>query len=176
MFKSWSNPRAVTYRKINKTPADVIGTAVNVQTMVFGNMGADSGTGVLFTRNPSTGEDVLYGEFLQVREGGSSGKLLWHRRTLIWIVRLLRYKKNNLASCLLASSHLPHHFILPLALQDAQGEDVVAGIRTPKPIAQLKELNPAVYEELYATVKGLEERMGDMQVRLAKEWWSVCWY
>jgi pyruvate, orthophosphate dikinase len=79
--------------------------------MVFGNMGADSGTGVLFTRNPATGEDVLYGEFLQ----------------------------------------------------DAQGEDVVAGIRTPQPIAQLKALNPAVYDELYATVKSLEAGMGDMQ-------------
>ena len=86
VFASWYNPRAEVYRKINKIP-ESLGTAVNVQIMVFGNMGDDSGTGVAFTRNPSTGEKKLYGEYLI----------------------------------------------------NAQGEDVVAGIRTPQPIDKLKE-------------------------------------
>ena len=94
VFRSWNGKRAVDYRNFNKIPHD-LGTAANVQTMVFGNMGSDSGTGVAFTRNPSTGEKQLYGEFLP----------------------------------------------------NAQGEDVVAGIRTPMTIAQLRETFPAVYEQ-----------------------------
>lgn len=89
VFKSWSNPRAITYRKLNKIP-DNLGTAVNVQAMVFGNMGNDCGTGVGFTRNPSTGEKKFYGEYLL----------------------------------------------------NAQGEDVVAGVRTPSPIENLKKEMP----------------------------------
>ena len=94
VFNSWMGKRAVDYRRINRIPDD-LGTAVNVQTMVFGNMGANSGTGVAFTRNPSTGKKELYGEYLL----------------------------------------------------NAQGEDVVAGTRTPNPISQLRKELPKVYQE-----------------------------
>jgi pyruvate,orthophosphate dikinase len=110
VFNSWNNPRAITYRKINEIPHDW-GTAVNVQTMVFGNLGEDSGTGVAFTRNPSTGENVFYGEYLF----------------------------------------------------NAQGEDVVAGIRTPQPISSLAEVMPEVYNQLVEIYKKLELRYRDMQ-------------
>jgi len=110
VFASWNNPRAVKYREIHEIPGDW-GTAVNVQVMVFGNMGDDSGTGVAFTRDPATGENVLYGEFLM----------------------------------------------------NAQGEDVVAGIRTPEPIAELKRLKPKIYAELEAIYKKLENHYKDMQ-------------
>ncbi len=110
VIKSWNNPRAVSYRKINKISADIVGTAVNVQTMVFGNMGEDSGTGVAFTRNPSTGEKEFYGEYLM----------------------------------------------------NAQGEDVVAGIRTPKHISELEDEMPEVYEELQEDFAKLEEFYKDM--------------
>lgn len=110
VFKSWSNDRAVTYRRINGITG-LKGTAVNIQSMVFGNMGNDSGTGVAFTRNPSTGEKKFYGEFLM----------------------------------------------------DAQGEDVVAGIRTPLPISELKEINPPIYEQLIDLKDTLEAHYKDMQ-------------
>ena len=110
VFKSWNIPRAVTYRKINKID-DSLGTAVNVITMAFGNLGNDCGTGVCFTRNPSTGENKLYGEFLI----------------------------------------------------NAQGEDVVAGIRTPMPIAQLEQEMPAIYKELCEITSNLEKTYRDMQ-------------
>lgn len=110
VFDSWNNNRAVVYRRINKIP-EHYGTAVNVQEMVFGNCGDDSATGVLFTRNPSTGENKLYGEFLV----------------------------------------------------NAQGEDVVAGIRTPQPIARLEELMPASWEELNRICKQLEAHYKEMQ-------------
>jgi len=110
VFRSWDNDRANVYRKMHGIPYSW-GTAVNVQSMVFGNMGDDSGTGVAFTRNPSTGENVLYGEYLM----------------------------------------------------NAQGEDVVAGIRTPQPIAQLKEQNPDVYAQFVAITKKLESHFKDMQ-------------
>ncbi|MDR0570669.1 MAG: pyruvate, phosphate dikinase [Clostridiales Family XIII bacterium] len=110
VFRSWDNPRAVYYRRMNDIPSSW-GTAVNVQSMVFGNMGDTSGTGVAFSRNPSTGEPKLYGEFLM----------------------------------------------------NAQGEDVVAGIRTPQTIDQLKEQNPAVYDEFYDIVYKLEDHYRDMQ-------------
>ncbi len=110
VFASWNNPRAVKYREIHEIPGDW-GTAVNVQVMVFGNMGDDSGTGVAFTRDPATGENVFYGEFLM----------------------------------------------------NAQGEDVVAGIRTPEPIAELKRLKPKIYAELEAIYKKLENHYKDMQ-------------
>lgn len=110
VFRSWMNPRAIAYRKIYNIPDDM-GTAVNVQTMVFGNMGDDSGTGVAFTRNPATGENEFYGEFLM----------------------------------------------------NAQGEDVVAGIRTPLPISKLKEVMPHVYEQLLKVRRILESRLKDMQ-------------
>jgi pyruvate,orthophosphate dikinase len=110
VFRSWDNPRANTYRRLNGIPYEW-GTAVNVQSMVFGNMGDDSGTGVAFSRNPSTGENVLYGEYLF----------------------------------------------------NAQGEDVVAGIRTPKPISDLKQDNPALYEQFFAIAKKLEGHYKDMQ-------------
>lgn len=110
VFRSWNNQRAIIYRRINKIPDD-LGTAVNVQSMVFGNMGNDSGTGVAFTRNPSTGEKHFYGEFLL----------------------------------------------------NAQGEDVVAGIRTPKNIEELKELMPEVYEQLINVSNLLERHYKDMQ-------------
>jgi len=110
VFNSWNTKRAVTYRKINKI-SDDLGTAVNVQEMVFGNMGEDSGTGVGFTRNPSTGEKEYYGEYLL----------------------------------------------------NAQGEDVVAGIRTPLPLSNLKNDLPEVYEELIKIVTLLEEHYRDVQ-------------
>jgi len=110
VFNSWNNKRAITYRKINKIPDD-LGTAVSVQEMVFGNMGEDSGTGVGFTRNPSTGEKEYYGEYLL----------------------------------------------------NAQGEDVVAGIRTPMPLSSLKNDLPKVYEELIKVVQLLEKNYKDVQ-------------
>ncbi len=110
VFNSWNTKRAVTYRRINKIPDD-LGTAVNVQEMVFGNMGEDSGTGVGFTRNPSTGEKEDYGEYLL----------------------------------------------------NAQGEDVVAGIRTPLPLSNLKNDLPEVYEELIKIVTLLEKHYRDVQ-------------
>jgi len=110
VFASWNNKRAINYRKINKIP-EQWGTAVNVQTMVFGNMGSDSGTGVGFTRDPATGEKRLYGEYLL----------------------------------------------------KAQGEDVVAGIRTPKPLSKLKEEMPEVYKELSRVTQRLEKHYRDVQ-------------
>ncbi|RNC29872.1 MAG: Pyruvate, phosphate dikinase [Candidatus Dichloromethanomonas elyunquensis] len=110
VFRSWNNQRAKFYRKVNHIPDD-IGTAVNVQSMVFGNMGKDSGTGVAFTRNPSTGEKVLYGEFLM----------------------------------------------------NAQGEDVVAGIRTPLPITSLQEENAELYGQFCQIASNLEKHYRDMQ-------------
>ena len=110
VFRSWNNPRAIYYRKINDIPSSW-GTAVNVQEMVFGNTGDRSGTGVAFSRNPATGEKKLYGEFLM----------------------------------------------------NAQGEDVVAGIRTPQTIDELKQQNPEVYKEFYDIVYRLEEHYKDMQ-------------
>ncbi|MCA1819437.1 MAG: pyruvate, phosphate dikinase [Halobacteriales archaeon] len=110
VFKSWNNKRAITYREINRLPHEM-GTAVNVQQMVFGNMGDDSATGVAFTRDPSTGEKVFYGEFLR----------------------------------------------------NAQGEDVVAGIRTPRPIAQLGNEIPSAHRELLAIAQKLETHFRDMQ-------------
>lgn len=110
VFRSWNNDRAIYYRKINHI-SDNLGTAVNIQTMVYGNIGNSSGTGVAFTRNPSTGEKKLYGEFLM----------------------------------------------------NAQGEDVVAGIRTPEPIENLQVVNPTIYNQFlsYATI--LENHYRDMQ-------------
>ncbi|MDO5696133.1 MAG: pyruvate, phosphate dikinase [Eubacteriales bacterium] len=110
VFRSWDNPRAIYYRRMNDIPGDW-GTAVNVQAMVFGNMGDTSGTGVAFTRNPATGEAKIYGEYLI----------------------------------------------------NAQGEDVVAGVRTPQPISKLHEDMPHVYEEFIAIAKRLEEHYKDMQ-------------
>ena len=110
VFDSWNSPRAQVYRRTYEIPDD-IGTAVNVVQMVFGNKGDTSGTGVCFTRDPSTGESRLYGEFLQ----------------------------------------------------NAQGEDVVAGIRTPEPIERMNELLPEAYEQLLATIARLEEHYRDMQ-------------
>lgn len=110
VFKSWENPRAQYYRKMNDIPSSW-GTAVNVQMMVFGNMGETSGTGVAFTRNPATGENKLYGEFLM----------------------------------------------------NAQGEDVVAGIRTPQTIDHLKEIMPSAYEQFVDITKKLENHYKDMQ-------------
>lgn len=110
VFSSWNNQRAIIYRKINKIP-DHLGTAVNVQIMVFGNMGEDSGTGVAFSRNPSTGEAKLYGEYLM----------------------------------------------------NAQGEDVVAGIRTPKDINTLAEVNEDVYKQFKDITEQLEKHYKDMQ-------------
>lgn len=110
VFRSWDNPRAIYYRRMNDIPGDW-GTAVNVQSMVFGNMGNTSGTGVAFTRNPSTGEAKIYGEYLI----------------------------------------------------NAQGEDVVAGIRTPQPITKLEEDLPECYEEFMSIAKKLEEHYKDMQ-------------
>ena len=110
VFRSWDNPRANTYRRMNDIPHSW-GTAVNVQSMVFGNMGETSGTGVAFTRNPSTGEKKLYGEFLM----------------------------------------------------NAQGEDVVAGIRTPQPISALADTMPEVYQQFVDISSKLEEHYGDMQ-------------
>ena len=110
VFRSWMNDRAIYYRKQNDIPHD-IGTAVNVQSMVFGNMGDDSGTGVGFTRNPATGEKKFYGEYLL----------------------------------------------------NAQGEDVVAGVRTPHPIADLEKDMPSVFKQLYETTKRLEKHYRDIQ-------------
>ena len=110
VFRSWDNPRAVYYRRMNDIPGDW-GTAVNVQSMVFGNMGDTSGTGVAFSRNPATGDTGLYGEFLM----------------------------------------------------NAQGEDVVAGIRTPETIDQLKDENPEVYQQFVDIVARLEDHYADMQ-------------
>ncbi|ORX23415.1 pyruvate, phosphate dikinase [Thermoanaerobacterium sp. PSU-2] len=110
VFRSWDNPRAIVYRRLNDIPSDW-GTAVNVQTMVFGNMGNDSGTGVAFTRNPATGEKALFGEFLM----------------------------------------------------NAQGEDVVAGIRTPQPISTLKDIMPEVYNQFTEIANKLENHYRDMQ-------------
>jgi pyruvate, orthophosphate dikinase len=110
VFRSWDNPRAIVYRRLNDIPGDW-GTAVNVQEMVYGNMGNDSGTGVAFTRNPSTGEKKLYGEFLM----------------------------------------------------NAQGEDVVAGIRTPQPMEHMKEVNPTAYNQFVEIAHTLENHYRDMQ-------------
>ncbi|WP_243344465.1 pyruvate, phosphate dikinase [Anaerococcus sp. AGMB09787] len=110
VFASWNNERAILYRKINEID-DSMGTAVNVQTMVFGNMGDSSGTGVAFSRNPATGENKLFGEYLM----------------------------------------------------NAQGEDVVAGVRTPKEINTLQDMMPEVYEEFANTARTLEEHYKDMQ-------------
>ena len=110
VFRSWNTHRAKSYRKINDITG-LRGTAVNVQAMVFGNMGTDCGTGVGFTRNPSTGEDKFFGEFLI----------------------------------------------------DAQGEDVVAGIRTPKPISEMKKWNARIFNELLQVKKKLEKHYKDMQ-------------
>ena len=110
VFRSWDNPRAIVYRRMNDIPGDW-GTAVNVQAMVFGNMGGTSGTGVAFTRNPSTGEKGIYGEYLI----------------------------------------------------NAQGEDVVAGVRTPQPITKLEEDMPECYAEFMELAMKLEEHYRDMQ-------------
>jgi len=110
VFGSWNNPRAITYRRINEIKG-LLGTAVNVQTMVFGNMGNTSATGVAFTRDPSTGENKFYGEFLV----------------------------------------------------NAQGEDVVAGIRTPQPITELEKIMPDIYKQVVEIYKKLEGYYKDMQ-------------
>jgi pyruvate,orthophosphate dikinase len=110
VFRSWNNERAIVYRNLNRISHD-LGTAVNVQAMVFGNMGDDCGTGVAFTRNPSTGEKALYGEFLT----------------------------------------------------NAQGEDVVAGIRTPRPISELKDQMPEMYQQFVKAADTLEHHYKDMQ-------------
>ncbi|MEY8381896.1 pyruvate, phosphate dikinase [Christensenellaceae bacterium 44-20] len=110
VFRSWDNPRAIVYRRLNDIPGSW-GTAVNVQAMVFGNMGDDCGTGVAFTRDPATGEKKLYGEYLM----------------------------------------------------NAQGEDVVAGIRTPQPISSLHETMPAVYDQFVEIATTLENHYADMQ-------------
>lgn len=110
VFRSWDNPRANSYRRMNDIPYSW-GTAVNIQTMVFGNKGATSGTGVAFTRDPGTGENVLYGEYLM----------------------------------------------------NAQGEDVVAGIRTPSHISELEKQNPELYKQFVGITKVLEDHYNDMQ-------------
>ncbi len=110
VFRSWNNERAIIYRRMNDIPSSW-GTAVNVQEMVYGNMGDNCGTGVAFTRNPATGENKLYGEYLI----------------------------------------------------NAQGEDVVAGVRTPEPISTLEEKMPSVYEEFVKTTQILEKHYKDMQ-------------
>ena len=110
VFRSWDNPRAIYYRRMNDIPSSW-GTAVNVQMMVFGNMGDTSGTGVAFTRNPATGEKKLFGEFLM----------------------------------------------------NAQGEDVVAGVRTPQTIDQLAEVMPEAYEQFVDIAQKLEYHYRDMQ-------------
>ncbi|GHV00984.1 pyruvate, phosphate dikinase [Clostridia bacterium] len=110
VFRSWNNARAITYRRLNDIPGDW-GTAVNVQAMVFGNMGDTSGTGVAFTRNPATGEKALFGEYLM----------------------------------------------------NAQGEDVVAGIRTPMKISELDKQNPALYKQFTDIAHKLEQHYKDMQ-------------
>ena len=110
VFRSWDNPRAIVYRRMNDIPGDW-GTAVNVQTMVFGNKGETSGTGVAFTRNPSTGEKGIFGEYLL----------------------------------------------------NAQGEDVVAGVRTPQPISTLEQAMPEVYNQFMELAQNLENHFHDMQ-------------
>ncbi len=110
VFRSWNNDRAIAYRKLNDIKG-LLGTAVNIQSMVFGNMGESSGTGVCFTRNPSTGENKFYGEYLM----------------------------------------------------NAQGEDVVAGIRTPMELAELSKQNKKIYEQLCAVREKLEKHYKDMQ-------------
>lgn len=110
VFNSWNNYRAIRYREINNIKG-LIGTAVNIQAMVFGNLGETSGTGVCFTRNPSTGESKFYGEYLM----------------------------------------------------NAQGEDVVAGIRTPQPVSELKKQNKKIYDELVQTCNKVEKHYKDMQ-------------
>ena len=110
VFRSWNNPRAIVYRRLNDIPGEW-GTAVNVQQMVFGNKGETSGTGVAFSRNPATGENKIYGEYLM----------------------------------------------------NAQGEDVVAGIRTPQPISKLEEQNPKIYNQFVNIVNKLEKHYRDMQ-------------
>src|SRR6185436_12982332 len=110
VFRSWHNPRAIHYRKMNSI-SESLGTAVNVQAMVFGNMGETSGTGVGFTRNPSTGAREFYGEFLL----------------------------------------------------NAQGEDVVAGIRTPVPLIELERVMPRCYKQLRQITTNLEKHYRDMQ-------------
>ena len=110
VFGSWNNARAIKYRELNKI-ADLKGTAVNIQAMVFGNLGETSGTGVAFSRDPSTGENVYYGEYLM----------------------------------------------------NAQGEDVVAGIRTPEPISTLEKQNPEIYRQLISFKDKLEQHYRDMQ-------------
>ena len=126
VFRSWNNERAVIYREREKIPHD-LGTACNVQAMVFGNMGDDSGTGVAFTRDPATGEKVLYGEFLP----------------------------------------------------NAQGEDVVAGIRTPLPLSALRERMPEVYQEFLEIADRLERHYRDMMdleftIERGKLWMLQC--
>ncbi len=110
VFRSWNGRRAVDYRRLNRIPDD-LGTGVNVQTMVFGNMGNDSATGVAFSRNPSTGENKLYGEYLV----------------------------------------------------NAQGEDVVAGVRTPRPISEMERDMPEVYRQFDEIARGLESHYKDVQ-------------
>lgn len=110
VFRSWDNPRAIVYRRLNDIPGEW-GTAVNIQEMVFGNKGETSGTGVVFSRNPANGENEIYGEYLM----------------------------------------------------NAQGEDVVAGIRTPLPISKLKEQDPKIYKEFEDIVEKLESHYKDMQ-------------
>jgi pyruvate,orthophosphate dikinase len=122
VFRSWNNPRAIAYREMNEISHE-LGTAVTIQMMVFGNMGEDSGTGVAFSRDPSTGAKVLTGEFLL----------------------------------------------------NAQGEDIVAGTATPRPVAEMRESMPAAYEELEATARRLERHFKDIQdieftVQNAKLW------
>jgi pyruvate,orthophosphate dikinase len=126
VFGSWMNERAIVYRKLNNIPASW-GTAVNVQSMVFGNMGEDSGTGVAFTRDAASGENIFYGEYLF----------------------------------------------------NAQGEDVVAGIRTPHPIAELKKDNPKIYSQLDKIRKILEKHYKDMMdieftIQQGKLWMLQC--
>ena len=110
VFRSWNNPRAIVYRRLNNIPGEW-GTAVNVQEMVFGNKGETSGTGVVFSRDPATGENKIYGEYLM----------------------------------------------------NAQGEDVVAGIRTPLPISKLEEQDPGIYKQFTDIVNTLENHYKDMQ-------------
>ncbi len=110
VFKSWDNPRAVVYRRHHGI-SDALGTAVNVQSMVFGNLGSGGGTGVVFTRDPATGEATLYGEYLQ----------------------------------------------------NAQGEDVVAGIRTPRPVEEMRDTMPEVYRDLERVARNLEVHYADVQ-------------
>jgi len=126
VFGSWMNERAIVYRKLNGIPTDW-GTAVNVQSMVFGNMGEDSGTGVAFTRDPAAGDNIFYGEYLF----------------------------------------------------NAQGEDVVAGIRTPLPIAKLKEDDAKIYKQLDGIRKTLEKHYKDMMdieftIQQGKLWMLQC--